>query len=49
MRSGSGGSWAPSQLKGGEVLQTPQPLFKKLEAKIVDEERARLGRSKDAA
>ena len=43
------GSWAPSQLKGGEVLQTPQPLFKKLEAKIVDEERARLGRSKDAA
>jgi methionyl-tRNA synthetase len=37
------GSWAPSQLKPGQVLQMPQPLFKKLEEKIVAEERAKLG------
>ena len=35
--------WQPSQLKPGQPLRPPQPLFKKLEEKIVAEERARLG------
>jgi methionyl-tRNA synthetase len=39
----AGGRWEPSQLKGGEVLKKPQPLFKKLEESIVEQERARLG------
>jgi methionyl-tRNA synthetase len=38
-----GGKWMSSQLKPGQVLQPPQPLFKKLEEKIVAEERAKLG------
>ncbi len=37
------GNWQPSQLKPGQTLQPPQPLFRKLEEKIVAEERARLG------
>ncbi len=37
------GRWEPSQLKPGQALQAPQPLFKKLDASIVDEERGRLG------
>jgi len=35
--------WQPSQLKPGQTLRPPQPLFKKLEEKIVAEERTRLG------
>jgi methionyl-tRNA synthetase len=38
------GEWKPSQLQAGQVLSQPGPLFKKLEHKIVDEERARLGK-----
>ena len=37
------GRWEPSQLQTGAALQQPGPLFKKLEAKIIAEERARLG------
>jgi len=37
------GRWAPSQLKSGQTLQRPKPLFKKLDESIVDEERAHLG------
>ena len=37
------GKWEASHLKGGEPLQPPKPLFKKLDEKIVEEERARLG------
>jgi len=37
------GRWEPSQLAPGQALQQPQPLFRKLEAKIIAEERARLG------
>ena len=37
------GKWEPSRLKAGQALNSPQPLFKKLDVKIVDEERARLG------
>jgi methionyl-tRNA synthetase len=41
--SSAAGCWQPSQLKPGQVLQPPQPLFRKLEEKIIAEERARLG------
>ncbi len=41
---GASGKWAPSQLSGGQALQPPQPLFRKLEEKIVAEERASLGK-----
>lgn len=37
------GSWEPSQLPAGQILNKPSPLFKKLEPGIADEERARLG------
>jgi len=37
------GRWAPSQLKPGQTLQRPKPLFKKLDESIVEEERAHLG------
>lgn len=37
------GKWQPSQLQPGQSLQPPQPLFRKLEEKIIAEERARLG------
>jgi methionyl-tRNA synthetase len=35
--------WKPSDLKPGAKLNPPGPLFKKLEEKIVEEERERLG------
>ena len=38
------GRWEPSPLKPGQPLQPPQPLFKKLDVKIVEEERAKLGK-----
>jgi len=38
------GTWEPSQLRPGQELRQPSPLFRKLEEKIVAEERARLGR-----
>jgi methionyl-tRNA synthetase len=38
------GRWEPSQLKHGQALRQPSPLFKKLEVKIVEEERGRLGK-----
>ncbi|GAB4581283.1 MAG: methionine--tRNA ligase [Anaerolineales bacterium] len=38
------GKWEPSQLTPGKPLRQPAPLFKKLEEKIVEEERARLGK-----
>lgn len=36
--------WEPSQLPVGQKFGTVAPLFKKLDEKIVDEERARLGK-----
>lgn len=36
--------WSPSQLKPGQRLNQPGPLFKKLDESVVEEERARLGR-----
>jgi methionyl-tRNA synthetase len=35
--------WVPSQLPVGQTLQKPQPLFKKLDEAIVEEELARMG------
>ncbi len=37
------GKWEPSRLQPGQPLQPPSPLFKKLEAKIIEEERSKLG------
>jgi methionyl-tRNA synthetase len=42
--AGASGRWEPSQLEPGRVLNQPAPLFKKLEPKIIEEERARLGK-----
>jgi methionyl-tRNA synthetase len=36
-------SWAPSSLPAGHALNKPEPLFKKLDESIVEEELARLG------
>jgi methionyl-tRNA synthetase len=36
--------WKPSELKPGKKLNQPGPLFKKLEEKVIEEERARLGK-----
>jgi methionyl-tRNA synthetase len=38
------GRWEPSQLKPGQPLNQPGPLFKKLDVKIVEEERSKLGK-----
>jgi len=43
---GAAGKWEASQLKAGSQLETPEPLFRKLDASIIDEERARLGKPK---
>jgi methionyl-tRNA synthetase len=37
------GRWQPSQLPAGQALKEPAPLFRKLDEKIVEEERALLG------
>jgi methionyl-tRNA synthetase len=37
-----GGAWAPSQLPVGRTLREPQPLFKKLDPGIADEEVERM-------
>ncbi len=37
-----GVQWQPSHLAAGTKLNPPQPLFKKLEEKVIEEERARL-------
>jgi len=43
------GSWAPSELQPGQVLQEPRPLFKKLDDSVVEEELARMREAADAA
>jgi methionyl-tRNA synthetase len=37
------GSWQPSQIEPGRTIQKPKPLFQKLDASIVEQERAKLG------
>jgi len=41
--SSATGVWAPGHIKAGDTFNQPEPLFKKLDVKIVEEERARLG------
>ncbi|MCI0477397.1 MAG: class I tRNA ligase family protein, partial [Anaerolineales bacterium] len=36
--------WAPSQLSPGQPLREPKALFKKLDEKVAEEERAKLGK-----
>ncbi|HXF85163.1 MAG TPA: methionine--tRNA ligase [Anaerolineales bacterium] len=36
--------WKPSELKPGQRLNQPSPLFKKLDESVAEEERARLGK-----
>jgi methionyl-tRNA synthetase len=36
------GRWEPSTLPVGQTLREPEPLFKKLDPAIVEEERERL-------
>jgi methionyl-tRNA synthetase len=43
-RGADGLKWQPSELKPGQMLNQPGPLFKKLEESVVEEERARLGK-----
>ncbi len=43
-RGVEGTHWKPSELKPGQKLNQPGPLFKKLEESVVEEERARLGK-----
>jgi len=43
-KSVDGLQWKPSELKPGQKLNQPGPLFKKLEESVIDEERARLGK-----
>ncbi len=40
--TGAVGKWQPSELKGGQPLRQPAPLFKKLDEKVAEEEVARL-------
>jgi len=37
------GRWQPSELPAGQAMRKPEPLFKKLEDSVVEEELARLG------
>ncbi len=37
------GGWKPSQLQPGQRLTQPEPLFRKLEPSVAEEERTRLG------
>jgi methionyl-tRNA synthetase len=39
---GASGKWEPSRLAGGEKLNSPSPLYRKLDVSIVEEERQRL-------
>ncbi len=41
---GASGRWEPSKLQPGNELVNPQPLFKKLDVSIIEEERKRLGK-----
>jgi len=41
--AGATGHWQPSDLKPGQALRQPGPLFKKLDEAVVEEERGRLG------
>jgi methionyl-tRNA synthetase len=37
------GRWAPSELSPGQQLESPRPLYRKLEDEVAEQERSRLG------
>ena len=37
------GRWQPSELQPGQKLNQPEPLYRKLDDEIIEQERARLG------
>lgn len=41
--SSATGTWGPGHIKAGDTFNAPEPLFKKLDVKIVEEERSKLG------
>jgi methionyl-tRNA synthetase len=41
--SGATGAWRPSELSPGQALRESEPLFKKLDESVVEEELARIG------
>lgn len=41
--AGAEGRWEPSSLKPGHLFLKPEPLYKKLDVSIIEEERSRLG------
>jgi methionyl-tRNA synthetase len=41
--SGASGAWRPSELPPGQPLRRPQPLFRKLDESVAEEERSRMG------
>ena len=41
--NGASGEWRPSELPAGQALRQPEPLFKKLDESVVEEELARMG------
>lgn len=41
------GRWEPGDLPVGQALREPQPLFRKLDAELIDQERARLGQPRE--
>jgi len=43
------GRWQPSELRPGQLLLEPAPLFRKLDDSVVEEELARMRRDSDAA
>ncbi|MGC8856151.1 MAG: methionine--tRNA ligase, partial [Anaerolineae bacterium] len=46
-RGVNGAQWKPSVLQPGRKLNQPTPLFKKLEEKVIEEERERLHAQKN--
>jgi methionyl-tRNA synthetase len=44
LSAGEDDLWQPTELEPGKAFNPPAPLFQKLDASIVDEERARLGK-----
>jgi methionyl-tRNA synthetase len=45
--SQASGRWEPGDLPVGQRLRDPEPLFRKLEPELIDEERARLGQPRN--
>jgi len=44
LENGMAAAWKPSDLQPGQKLNQPEPLFKKLDESVVEQERSRLGK-----